>query len=214
MSINTSLKAPYAKPVLFTLCLIPLAFLIWRGFAGQLGANPVETITHETGEWALRFLLITLSITPLRVWSGNATIARFRRMIGLYVFFYAFCHFLIWFIADHSLNITDMLDDIIERPYITLGFSAFLILIPLAITSNRVMLRKLGKHWKTLHKLTYLVAILVVLHFIWLTKADYLEAGIYALITVALLLQRVKVKKSLRRKPARRHDFCEINNSN
>ena len=214
MSLSQLLKSPFAKPLLFTLCLLPLAILIWRGIAGDLGANPVETITHESGEWALRFLLITLAITPLRIWSGNATIARFRRMLGLYVFFYAFCHALIWFIADHSLDFADMFDDIIDRPYITLGFSALLILIPLAATSNQAMLRKLGKRWKSLHKLTYLVAILAILHFIWLVKADYLEAGIYAAIGIFLLLQRVKLRKFLHRKTAQRSALIEIENSN
>ncbi|MCP3687326.1 MAG: sulfoxide reductase heme-binding subunit YedZ [Gammaproteobacteria bacterium] len=169
-----------------------MAALVGRGFAGDLGANPVETITHETGEWALRFLLITLSITPLRKLTGSTAIIRFRRMFGLYVFFYAFCHFLIWLLADHSLNFNDMLDDIIERPYISFGFSAFIALIPLAATSSNAMIRRLGKRWKSLHKLTYLVAVLVILHIVWLAKADFLEAGIYAALIGILLLVRVK----------------------
>lgn len=198
MWVNQTLKSIYAKPVLFILCLLPLGSLIWMAFTGELGANPVEKITHETGLWALRFLIITLAVTPVCVWSGIATVARFRRMLGLYVFFYAFCHFMIWLIADHSLDLADMLEDIIERPYITLGFSAFVILIPLAATSNRFMLHRLGKRWKILHKLTYVVAILAALHFIWLVKADYLEAGIYAFIVLVLLLQRVKFDKTSR----------------
>jgi len=198
MTMKQALKSAYAKPVLFVLCLLPLVVLIWRGFDGDLGANPVETITHETGEWALRFLLFTLAITPIRNWTGNAAVIRFRRMLGLYVFFYAFCHFLIWFIADHSFDFAEMLEDIIERPYITLGFSGLLVLLPLAITSNQAMIKRLGAaRWKSLHKLTYLVAILGVLHFIWLVKADYLEAGIYAVIAAVLLLQRVKFKPFL-----------------
>ena len=198
MTMKQALKSTYAKPVLFVLCLLPLVVLIWRGFDGDLGANPVETITHETGEWALRFLLFTLAITPIRNWTGNAAVIRFRRMLGLYVFFYAFCHFLIWFIADHSFDFAEMLEDIIERPYITLGFSGLLVLLPLAITSNQAMIKRLGAaRWKSLHKLTYLVAILGVLHFIWLVKADYLEAGIYAVIAAVLLLQRVKFKPFL-----------------
>jgi sulfoxide reductase heme-binding subunit YedZ len=202
MTIKPVLKSAYAKPVLFVLCLVPLAILIWRAFAGDLGANPVETITHETGEWALRFLLITLAISPIRNWLGDGTIVRFRRMFGLYVFFYACCHFLIWFIADHSLDFADMLDDIIDRPYITLGFTGLLVLIPLAVTSNQAMIRRLGRRWKSLHKLTYLVLVLAVLHFLWLVKADYLEAGIYAVIGAALLLQRVKLKSALALKPS------------
>ena len=195
MTVKQLLKAAYAKPVLFILCLIPAFVLVWRGFDGNLGANPVETITHETGEWALRLLLFTLAITPIRNLTGNSTVIRFRRMLGLYVFFYAFCHFLIWFVADHSFDFAEMLEDIIDRPYITLGFSALFIMLPLAITSNQAMIRRLGAgRWKSLHKLTYLVAILAVLHFLWLVKADYLEAGIYAAIATILLLHRVKIK--------------------
>ena len=203
MWLNNALKTVYAKPIIFLLSLLPLLALVWRAFAGDLGANPVETITRDTGDWALRFLLITLAITPIRVWTGNTAIARFRRMLGLYCFFYAFCHFLIWFVADHSLNLGDMIEDIVDRPYITLGFSAFVILIPLAVTSNQAMIRRLGKRWKSLHKMVYPVAILTSLHFIWQVKADYREAGIYALITVALLLQRVKFNKTPRQVPVK-----------
>ena len=195
MTLKSIFKSVWAKPVLFVACLIPLAALIWRAFDGNLGANPVETITHETGEWALRFLLITLAVSPVRNWIGDGTIVRFRRMLGLYSFFYAVCHFLIWFIADHSFYFGDMLDDIIDRPYITLGFSALVILIPLAVTSNQLMIRRLGKRWKSLHKFTYLAVVLAVLHYIWLVKADYLEAGIYAAIMVFLLIQRVNFAK-------------------
>ncbi len=214
MLLIQSLKSPFAKPVLFALCLVPLALLILRGFTGDLGANPVEVITHETGEWALRFLLITLAVSPICHWIGDGTIIRFRRMLGLYVFFYACCHFLVWFVADHSLNFPDMLEDIIDRPYITLGFSAFVSLIPLAVTSNRVMIRKLGKRWKSLHKLTYLVTILAVLHFVLLVKADYLEAGIYAVIAIYLLFQRVIKNKPRSRKPTQYNRLLQLKNSN
>jgi sulfoxide reductase heme-binding subunit YedZ len=176
---------------------VPVFSLVWNAFYGDLGANPVETITHQTGDWALRFLLITLAISPLRQWFGLVALMRFRRMLGLTVFFYVSCHFMIWLVADHSFNFADMFEDVIDRPYITLGFSALLLLIPLAVTSNQAMVRRLGKGWKKLHKLTYLIAILAMLHFIWQVKADYLEAGIYAVITIALLLQRIKIKKWL-----------------
>lgn len=195
MKISNALRSPAAKPLLFVLCLIPLFNLIWNAFYGDLGANPVEVITHETGDWALRFLLITLAISPLRQWFALAVLMRFRRMLGLYVFFYAFCHFLIWLVADHSFDFTDMFEDIIDRPYITLGFSALMLLIPLTVTSNQAMVRRLGQRWKKLHQLTYLVTILAILHFIWLVKADYLEAGIYAVIGMGLLLQRTNIKK-------------------
>jgi sulfoxide reductase heme-binding subunit YedZ len=189
------LRSPAAKPVLFVLCLVPVFNLVWNAFYGDLGANPVEVITHETGDWALRFLLITLAISPLRQWFALAVLMRFRRMLGLYVFFYACCHFTIWLVADHSLDFGDMFEDIIDRPYISLGFSALVLLIPLTVTSNQAMVRRLGRRWKKLHQLTYLVVVLAILHFIWLVKADYLEVGIYAVIAIGLLLQRTNIKK-------------------
>lgn len=185
------LKSVWAKPLLHLLCLLPFTGLLWAAFNGGLGANPVEKLTHETGEWTLRLLLLTLSLSPLRQWTGQAAWIRFRRITGLYTFFYLSCHFLIWFVADHSLDPGAMIEDIVERPYITLGFSAFLLMIPLAATSNQFMIRKLGRKWKSLHQLVYLVILLAVLHFIWLVKADYLEPGIYAIIAVILLAHRV-----------------------
>jgi sulfoxide reductase heme-binding subunit YedZ len=173
------------------LCLLPFASLVWAVFNDGLGANPVEKLTHETGDWTLRFLLITLSLTPLRQWTGQGSWIRFRRMLGLYTFFYVSCHFLIWFVADHSLDPGSMIEDIVKRPYITLGFSAFLLMIPLAITSNQAMIRRLGSKWKTLHRLVYLILLLGVLHFLWLVKADYLEPGIYAIIALILLAHRL-----------------------
>jgi sulfoxide reductase heme-binding subunit YedZ len=191
MPFGAVLKSAWAKPLLHGLCLLPLAMLLWAAFNDGLGANPVERLTHETGDWTLRMLLLTLALSPLRQWSGIAAVIRFRRMLGLYTFFYLCCHFLIWFVADHSLAIAGMLEDIVERPYITLGFSGFVLMIPLALTSNRASLRRLGKRWKTLHQLVYPILLLGVLHFIWLTRADYLEPGIYAIIAVILLLHRV-----------------------
>ncbi|MFZ9037140.1 MAG: sulfite oxidase heme-binding subunit YedZ [Gammaproteobacteria bacterium] len=185
------LKSAWSKPVVHLLCLLPLAGLVWAGFNDGLGANPVEKLTHETGDWTLRFLLITLSLTPLRQWTGQASWIRFRRMLGLYTFFYVSCHFLIWFVADHSLDPGSMIEDIVKRPYITLGFSAFLLMVPLAITSNQAMIRRLGRKWKTLHRLVYLIILLGVLHFLWLVKADYLEPGIYAIIALILLAHRI-----------------------
>ena len=191
MSAAAALKSAWAKPLLHALCLLPFCALLWAAFSDGLGANPVEKLTLETGQWALRLLLVTLAVTPLRQWSGQASLTRFRRMLGLYAFFYAACHFSIWFLFDHALDLGDMLEDIVERPYITLGFSALMAMIPLAATSNRAMILRLGRRWKTLHQLVYLVVLLAVLHFIWLTRADYLEPGIYAIIAVVLLLHRV-----------------------
>jgi sulfoxide reductase heme-binding subunit YedZ len=197
MSVSSVLKSAWARPVLHLLCLAPFLLLIWSAFADALGANPVEKLTHETGQWTLRLLLLTLALSPLRQWTGAAAWIRFRRMVGLYTYFYCCCHFAIWFIADHSLDLADMLEDVIKRPYITLGFSAFVLLFPLAITSNQAMMRRLGRKWKALHQLVYLILLLAVLHFLWLVKADYLEPTIYAIIAVILLLHRVGPMKRL-----------------
>lgn len=195
MAVQELLKSRVAKPLVFVLCLLPLSSIVWRIFYGDLGSDPIETITFATGDWTLRFLLITLAVSPFRQWFGLSALLRFRRMLGLYVFFYACCHFLIWFILDHALSFGDMVEDIIDRPYITFGFSALMLLIPLAVTSNNVMVRKLGRRWIKLHQLVYAIIILGVLHYLWLTKADYLEPGIYALIAGVLLIQRLNYKK-------------------
>ena len=195
MPIQGLLKSKFAKPLVFLLCLLPMASIVWRIFFGDLGSDPIETITFATGDWTLRFLLITLAVTPFRQWFGLSSLVRFRRMLGLYVFFYACCHFLVWFILDHALSFSEMIEDIIDRPYITFGFSALMLLIPLAITSNNAMVRKLGRRWKKLHQLVYAIIILGVLHYLWLTKADYLEPGIYAVIAGILLFQRLNFKK-------------------
>jgi sulfoxide reductase heme-binding subunit YedZ len=191
MSLPSALKSAWAKPIVHLLCLAPLLYLIGAGFADALGANPVEKLTHQTGLWTLRLLLVTLALSPFRQWTGSAAWIRFRRMVGLYTYFYCCCHFAIWFIVDHSLDLGDMLEDVIKRPYITLGFSAFVLLLPLAITSNQAMIRRLGRNWKALHQLVYAILLLAVLHFLWLVKADYLEPTIYAIIGVVLLLHRV-----------------------
>ena len=191
MALSNVLKSAWARPVAHLLCLLPLLLLIWAAVEGQLGANPVEKLTHETGVWALRLLLLTLALSPLRQWTGEAGWIRFRRMFGLYAYFYSCCHFAIWFIADHSFDFSDMLEDVIKRPYITLGFSAFVLLLPLALTSNQSMIRRLGRKWKALHKLVYAILLLTVLHFLWQVKADYLEPSIYAIIAAILLLHRI-----------------------
>jgi sulfoxide reductase heme-binding subunit YedZ len=190
MALATLLKSAWARPVAHLLCLAPLLLLVWAAFNDGLGANPVEKLTHETGLWTLRLLLLTLALSPLRQWTGEGAWIRFRRMFGLYSYFYCCCHFAIWFIADHSLDLGDMLEDIVKRPYITLGFSAFVLLLPLALTSAQALRRRLGRKWKTLHQLVYLILVLGVAHFLWQVKADYLEAMIYAIIALVLLLQR------------------------
>jgi len=198
MTLSAALKSAYAKPVAHLLCLLPFCALLLGAFSDSLGANPVEKLTHETGEWTLRLLLLTLALSPLRQWSGASAWIRFRRLVGLYSYFYCCCHFSTWFIADHSFDPGSMLEDIVKRPYITLGFSAFLLLLPLAVTSNQFMIRRLGRKWKTLHQLVYLVLLLGVLHFIWLVKADYLEPTIYAIIATILLIHRIGPIKRLK----------------
>ena len=198
MGLSSVLKSAGAKPVVHLLCLAPFVLLLVAAFADELGANPVEKLTLQTGLWTLRLLLITLALSPLRQWTGVAGWIRFRRMIGLYCYFYCCCHFSIWFIADHSFDFADMFEDVIKRPYITLGFSAFVLLLPLAITSNQAMIRRLGRNWKALHQLVYAILLLAVLHFLWLVKADYLEPTIYAIIAIVLLLHRVGPMKRLK----------------
>ncbi|MCK5002362.1 MAG: sulfoxide reductase heme-binding subunit YedZ [Gammaproteobacteria bacterium] len=178
------------KPVILLLCLFPLAWLVWGVLNDALGANPVETMTRETGEWALRFLLITLLVTPARKILNWPWLIKLRRMLGLFVFFYALMHLLTYVWFDHFFDLNEIIKDIIKRPFITVGFTAFILLLPLVITSNKIMIRKLKKNWVKLHKLVYVIAVLAVLHFFWLVKADYLRPIIYSVILLLLLSYR------------------------
>ncbi|MDT8387050.1 MAG: protein-methionine-sulfoxide reductase heme-binding subunit MsrQ [Thiogranum sp.] len=187
----------WLKPGVFAACLLPLAILIWKTFNDQLGANPIEAITHHTGEWALRFLLLTLLMTPLKRFSGWLWPVRLRRMLGLYTFFYASLHLATYLWLDQFFLWDEIWLDIIDRPFITVGMLAYLLLLPLALTSNRYMIRRLGKNWKRLHRLAYVIPALGVLHFWWLVKADVLEPLVYGLLLAGLLLAR------LRKRPAR-----------
>lgn len=183
------------KLLLFSACALPGALLLWRAFNGELGANPVETLEHETGEWALRLLLVTLAMTPLRQLSGRAEFIQVRRMLGLYSFFYVSCHFAIFLVFDLSLSLAALFEEIIERPYITVGFAAWTLLLPLAITSTRGWQRRLKRNWKRLHRLIYPAVLLACVHFLWKVKADPVEPLIYlgmALALLALRLPRVR----------------------
>jgi sulfoxide reductase heme-binding subunit YedZ len=175
------------KPAVFLLCLVPLLWLVWDVIQEQLSANPVEDITHRTGDWALRFLLITLAVTPLKRLSGQVWLLRLRRMLGLYAFFYTLLHFLTYLWLDQQFLFSEILVDISKRPYITVGFSAFVLLIPLAVTSNRYAMRRLGRRWQRLHRSVYVIAALGVLHYLWLVKADSRDPIIYGLVLVGLL---------------------------
>ena len=180
------------KPAVFLVCLLPLAWLVYNLFFGDLGANPVETITNTTGIWTLRLLAITIAITPLRWLTRWNPIITYRRMIGLFAFFYGTVHFLIYFILDRSLMFDGLWEDIVKRPYITVGFTAFVLMIPLAITSTKGWIRRLGgQRWNLLHKLVYVSASLGVLHYWWKVKLDVTNPLIYAAIVAGLLGWRV-----------------------
>lgn len=178
------------KSLLFILCLMPLAWVVWDGFNDTLSADPIEEILHRTGIWALRMLLITLAMTPLKHLTGRFEWIRLRRMLGLFTFFYATLHLTTYLWLDIQFNWSQFFEDIIKRPYITVGMAAWLLMLPMAITSNRFMLRRLGKLWKRIHRAIYLVILLSSLHFLWLVKSDLTEPLIYTAIGLSLLLFR------------------------
>jgi sulfoxide reductase heme-binding subunit YedZ len=180
------------KPAVFLACLVPLGQLVYGVFWGDLGANPVETITNTTGIWTLRLLVITLAITPLRWLAKWNTVILFRRMLGLFAFFYGFLHFMTYFILDRSLMFDELWDDVMKRPYITMGFSAFVLMIPLALTSTQGWIRRLGGYrWNVLHRLIYISAILAVIHYWWKVKLDTTNPRYYALVVALLLGVRI-----------------------
>ena len=185
-----STKRLLLKTALWLACLTPFAILLYRTATNDLGPNPIEEVTHETGDWALRLLLVTLAVTPLRRLTGWNALAGLRRPLGLFAFFYATLHFLTYLVLDQFFGFAYILDDIRERPYITVGFTAFLLLIPLAVTSTRGWIRRLGRRWTKLHYLVYVSAGLGVLHYLWVVKADTRDPLIYGAILAALLLLR------------------------
>lgn len=202
ISRQKALLHPAAKPILFVICLLPFAWLFYRAFANQLGANPAEALIRSTGDWTLRFLCIVLAVTPLRVISKTPTLARFRRMLGLFVYFYVVMHLLSYSWFDMGFDVADIAKDIAKRPFILVGFSAFVLLTPLAATSFNAAIKALGaKRWQMLHKLVYVVAGLGLLHFFWMRagKNNFAEVFVYAAIIAVLLgwrgLQFLKKKK-------------------
>ena len=182
---------PWIKPTVFALCLLPVAWLVFALFTDRLGANPIEALTRDTGEWALRFLLITLCMSPLRRYMGWNWPLRVRRMLGLFAFFYVCVHLTSYLWLDQFFDWSEILRDIFKRPFITVGMAAFLLLIPLAVTSTRRMQKRLGRRWVKLHRLAYVVPALGVLHFWWLVKADVRTPLVYALLLTALLGMRL-----------------------
>ncbi|MCM0043142.1 MAG: sulfoxide reductase heme-binding subunit YedZ [Burkholderiaceae bacterium] len=185
----TAAQLAWLKRALFVLALLPLVQVVLAGVEGRLGANPIETITRASGDWTLYFLCLTLAVTPLRRLTGLNWLLKLRRMLGLFTFFYASLHFVcfIWF--DHFFDLAEMARDVVKRPFITVGFTAFLLLLPLALTSSDAMVRRLGRNWARLHRLVYLVAVLAILHFWWMRagKNNFAEPLLFGAI-VALLL--------------------------
>ncbi len=194
------------KPFVFLACLGPLARLGWKYYMGRLGANPIEVITHSTGDWILIFLLVTLSVTPLRKLTGQLWLIRYRRMFGLFAFFYAVLHFTTYIWLDKFFDLHEMWADVIKRRFITVGFTGFVLLIPLALTSTQGWIRRLGgKRWQALHRLIYLSAIAGVIHYWWLVKADVTKPEEYAFVLSLLLGYRVVawlVRRNKQRKAA------------
>jgi len=181
----------YLKPAIFLACLVPLGRLVWRGFHAGLGANPIEAITHGTGDWTLTFLLLTLAVTPLRKLTHQYWLIGLRRMLGLFAFFYGSLHLMTWLWLDKFFDVHEMLADVVKRRFITAGMTAFALMIPLALTSTKWSIRKLGgKRWQALHRLIYFSATAGVIHYIWLVKADLKKPLEYASVLGMLLLYR------------------------
>jgi len=185
------MKHWWIKPVVFIAALIPFASLVYALLTNQLGPNPIEALTDETGEWALRFIVLGLALTPLRWWLKKPWPVQLRRMVGLFAFFYALIHLSIYLILDQQLELSAILADILERPYITAGTVSFLILLPLAITSNRVMVKRLGKKWLSLHRWVYIAACAAILHYVWLARGDRIEPFVYLGLVMVLLAVRL-----------------------
>jgi sulfoxide reductase heme-binding subunit YedZ len=192
--VNTLTQVRFVwKPLVFALCLVPALLAVGDtlGITGDLGANPVEALQDHFGNWGLRFVLIALAVTPLRQITGRNWLTRFRRMLGLFAFFYVFMHFLVWLVLDQSLKLDAIVEDIFERPFITLGFAAFLLLTAMAATSTNKLRRRLGRRWQQLHYSVYVVGILAVWHYWWQVKQDISEPLIYAVLLGLLLGYRV-----------------------
>jgi sulfoxide reductase heme-binding subunit YedZ len=193
----------WARAALFAACLLPFARLVYLGFNGGLGSNPVEFVTRSTGWWTLTFLCITLAVTPLRRLVGWNRLLQFRRMLGLFAFFYACLHFATYVWLDVWFDVEAIAKDILKRPFITMGFTAFLLLVPLAVSSTTAMQRRLGRNWQRLHRLVYVAATAGLLHFWWLVKRDITEPAVFAAVLALLLglrlawaLQRRGVSKT------------------
>ena len=202
--LNRWLGQAWFKPALFLLCLLPAIWLVVGAATDHLGANPAEALLRATGDWTLRFVLITLAVTPLRKITGWGWLLRLRRMLGLYAFFYGMVHLSSYVSFDHVFEAGEIIKDIIKRPFITVGFATLLLMLPLAVTSTNAMVRRLGaRRWIALHRLIYIIGPLGVLHFWWMVKKDLTEPVIYALVLALLLGYRLVMRLRESRKPAR-----------
>lgn len=194
------LKARWAKPLVWVLCLAPLAYLAWLAWKSDLGANPIERVEHFTGDWTLRLIIATLAITPLRKLLRLPELIRFRRLVGLFAFFYACLHFLAYVGLDQFFDMAAIWKDIAKRPYVTAGFAGFVALIPLAITSTVGWIRRLGgKRWQRLHRLIYFTAIAGVIHYYWLVKSDIRLPVFYGALVALELGFRVAARRPARK---------------
>jgi len=210
-----------SKPFVFATCLLPLALLVIDTVRGTLGPDPVARLEHETGIWALRLLLVTLAITPLRTLTGWNALVRYRRMLGLFAFFYATLHFLIYLVVDLGGFWSQIFAEIAKKPFITVGFLAWLLLVPLAVTSTKGMMRRLGRRWQALHRLVYLIGVLAVLHFLWQVKwgetIAALEPVVYAGVFLVLMLARApawRARRAQQKKTATRPGVRETPTTN
>jgi sulfoxide reductase heme-binding subunit YedZ len=193
----------WAKVALFLVSVGPLAYIVQRAIRGDLTANPVEFLQHQTGDWTLRFLVCTLCVTPFRRWFNLPELIRFRRMLGLFAFFYLCLHFLTYLGPDQSFSVSGMVKDVAKRPFITVGFASFVLMIPLAITSTAGWIRRLGgKRWQALHRSIYACAILGVVHYYWLVKSDIRKPVFYGALVAILLLWRLLVSLRKAKTPA------------
>jgi methionine sulfoxide reductase heme-binding subunit len=190
--LNSILTSKWTKVVVFAACLVPVAILVWRGFHDDLTADPIQFVTHMTGDWTIWFIVITLAITPLRKILRLPQLIRFRRMLGLFAFFYVCLHFTTWIWLDKHFAWAEMWKDVEKRRFITIGFTGFVLLIPLAITSTAGWIRRLGgKRWQMLHRLIYVTAVLGVIHYYWLVKSDVRKPLFYAFLVGVLLAWRL-----------------------
>lgn len=199
------LTSRWTKVLVFVLCLAPVVVLGWAAYNNDLGANPIEYITHATGDWTLRFLCITLSVTPLRKLLKLPNLIRFRRMLGLFAFFYGVLHLTTYVWLDKFFDWPEIAKDIVKRPFITAGFTSWILMLPLAITSTTGWIRRIGgKRWRTLHRLVYFSAIAGVVHYYWLVKSDVRKPVMYGAIVGTLLLLRIAMSIKENRQSLRR----------